>query len=181
MWITRVGEFRRYIGIAGFKDADFNSINKTMRGKVRSVDFQFFDADLVATWRHLFFAALNALKAFRDDANISKSVATETLIYASTQRQISKAIRMVGVKKTSSNVAVLAIGANRGEVESFLKGLSASVGTMDNGVLEMTREKTRSIKALFGLNQLTGVGDKPIQDTIVDALIEKMALLAVAK
>ena len=78
--------------------------------KPAQVDFQLFDARLVATWEHLYLAALNALVAFRSKCNISKSLAVETLLYASAQNQIQKATRLFGIKPSSSDIAVLIVG-----------------------------------------------------------------------
>jgi len=47
------------------------------------VEVQLFDASLVTTWEHLYFAALDSLTAFRNRENISRSLAMETMLYAS--------------------------------------------------------------------------------------------------
>jgi tRNA threonylcarbamoyladenosine modification (KEOPS) complex Cgi121 subunit len=147
------------------------------------VDFQLFDARLVATWEHLYFAALNALVAFRSKRNISNSVAVETLLYASAQNQIQKATRVLGVKPSSSNIAVLIVGERSGPIQSVLSTISEDVGgKRDDGVLELSGEKSESIRRFFGIseNQLrTAKRGESFERALVDLVIERVALVAV--
>lgn len=181
--IEKAVEFGRWIGIAGLKDVNTGEVKKLIEESFEHLEVQFFDADYVATWRHLFFAVLNALKAFRDGANFSKNIATESLLYASTQRQIEKAIEMLGIRSNTRNVAAIAVGEDRKEVESFIAILGRSVGTSDDTVLNVTEKKLRSIKQLFDLTQfpIGEVEEGAETEAVVDVLIEKMALLAVKK
>jgi KEOPS complex subunit Cgi121 len=105
-----IAEAGKYVEITGFRNVgikDAEEFVKAARKETpQSTWVQFFDAELVATWQHLYFAVLNALLAFKTERNISKSVAMEVMLYASAQRQIRKAIQLVGVKCDSENVAV---------------------------------------------------------------------------
>jgi tRNA threonylcarbamoyladenosine modification (KEOPS) complex Cgi121 subunit len=147
------------------------------------VDFQLFDGRLVATWEHLYFAALNALVAFKSKRNISKSVAVETLLYASAQYQIQKAMRLLGVKPGSSNIAVLIMGEQSEPVQSLLSTISENVGgKRDERVLELSEEKSESIRRFFGIseNQLrTAKRGGSLERALVDLVIERVALVAV--
>ena len=100
-----IEEAGKYVEITGFRNVDVKDAEEFVeaaRGDApKSGWVQFFDADLVATWQHLYFAVLNALLAFRSGRNVSKSVAMEAMLYASAQRQISKALRLMGVKRGS--------------------------------------------------------------------------------
>jgi tRNA threonylcarbamoyladenosine modification (KEOPS) complex Cgi121 subunit len=151
--------------------------------KPAQVDFQLFDARLVATWEHLYFAALNALVAFKSRRNISKSVAVETLLYASAQYQIQKAMRLLGVKPGSSNIAVLIMGEQSEPVQSLLSTISENVGgKRDERVLELSEEKSEFIRRFFGIseNQLrTAKRGGSLERALVDLVIERVALVAV--
>ena len=87
----------KFVGVTGFRDIKTFNIDKllgmiTRLANEKNVTIQLFDSDLIATWEHLFFAALHGVKAFLYSHNISKSLAIESLIYAGTvQGQITAA------------------------------------------------------------------------------------------
>ena len=71
-------EFGEYVEITGFSNVkieDAEGFLKSTRRGQQGTAVQFFNAELVATWQHLYFAVLNALLAFKNERNISKSVA----------------------------------------------------------------------------------------------------------
>jgi tRNA threonylcarbamoyladenosine modification (KEOPS) complex Cgi121 subunit len=174
-----------YVGITGFRNvniADFkNFLEATRSEKPRDVWVQFFNAELVATWEHLYFAAVNALTAFKNKRGISKSLAMETMLYASAQRQITKALAQMGVKQGVSNVAVTAIGASRESVEAALAEVSKQVGAEpDESVLELQRGKVQGICEAFGITQKeldTVMENGDAQRALVNKVAERMALL----
>ena len=68
-------EFGEYVEITGFSSVqieDAEGFLKATRREQQETAVQFFNAELVATWQHLYFAVLNALTAFRNKSNISK-------------------------------------------------------------------------------------------------------------
>ena len=94
-------EFGKFIEITGYSNISFAAAEaflKEKRKQSQTTYIQFFDADLIATNEHLYFATLNALQAFKNKTNISKSPAMEAMLYASAQRQIQKAIERSGIK-----------------------------------------------------------------------------------
>jgi KEOPS complex subunit Cgi121 len=180
-----VEEAGKYVELTGFrnvsvKDAEeFVKASREATPQMASV--QFFDADLVATWQHLYFAVLNALAAFKNERNISKSLAMEVMIYASAQRQIRKALQLIGVKSASVNVAVVIVGVNPDSVRAAVSVVSKRVGVEpDETVLELTREKTRSIRKAFGINaeEFEAVDEKDAAQALVNLVIERTALLS---
>ncbi len=183
--IRSLEEFGRYVAIAGFRNAqieDVNDLFDLVRRKVADVDIQFFDADLIAGWEHLYFAALNALKAFESKLNISNSLAMETLLYASAQRQISKAIDLLGIKAESSQIAVLVIAKTLKEAKSALEIVSKLVsGECDDNILELTDDKIKCIRKLFDISDLeleSKLKRKGFErEALVDLVIEHGALL----
>ncbi|MEA2090656.1 MAG: KEOPS complex subunit Cgi121, partial [Thermoproteota archaeon] len=155
-----------------------------VRGKVGdTAEVQFFNADLVAGWQHLYFAALNALTVFRSQMNISNSLAVETLLYASAQRQINNAIEKLGVKPETSQVAVLALSENRKSIKKVLEVVSGLMnGERDDSVLELTEGKSESVKRLFGISdvelQAKLENEKGEKQALTDLVIEHVALLS---
>ena len=110
--------------ITGYKNIEFDKVEaflKANRKQTQNVDIQFFDADLIATQEHLYFAVLNALQAFKNKTNLSKSPAMETMLYASAQRQIQKAIDRCGIKPKTKNMAVVIIGEDPTHIKIPLK------------------------------------------------------------
>jgi tRNA threonylcarbamoyladenosine modification (KEOPS) complex Cgi121 subunit len=178
-------EYGRFVEIAGYRGIKFEVAEaylKAHRREKHIVSVQFFDADLVATSRHLYFAAVNALQAFKGNTNISKTVAMETMLYASAQRQIQKAIARSGIKPTTQNMAVLIIGEHQQAVKLALAAVSACAGkTPDDGVLEMNSSKLKSIKKNFDIGEgeveVVRKGDDEAM-AVADLVIEQVALLA---
>lgn len=181
-----INEFSRYVAFAGFREARMGDVNffiKEIRSKIEpKVVCQLFNANLIATWRHLFFAALNALKAFEGGSNISRSLAIEMLLYASAQRQIQKAMDLIGVTSKSTEIAVLVMGETAEQVESALSLISDLIpGKRDDEVLSLSHEKIKALCEAFRISQseIAAVSGNNLEDVIVDLIIERMALLAV--
>jgi tRNA threonylcarbamoyladenosine modification (KEOPS) complex Cgi121 subunit len=181
-----IEETGKYVEITGFrnlgiKDAE-EFVKAARRETPQSTWIQFFDAELVATWQHLYFAVLNALLAFKNERNISKSVAMEAMLYASAQRQIRKAIQLVGVKRASANVAVVIIGEKPDSVKAVVSAVSKCIGEEpDETVLEILKEKAQGIREAFGITEteLETVMEKNNgKQALVSLVIERMALLS---
>ena len=177
--------FGKYVKITGYRKISFATAEaflKENRKQNQTTHIQFFDANLIATQEHLYFAALNALQAFKNKTNISKSPAMETMLYASAQRQIQKAIEHCGIKPKTTNMAVLIIADNPEQTQTILHDITACVGKKpDESVLEMTKNKQVAIKRAF---RITGQELKTIiqkgdeAKAIVNLVIEHVALLA---
>jgi KEOPS complex subunit Cgi121 len=174
------------VEITGFRNAgikDTEEFMKTARKQLPEKTWvQFFDAELVASWQHLYFAVLNALLAFKNGRNISKSVAMEVMLYASAQRQISKAIQLIGVKPASANVAVAIISENTENLKTALSAVSKRIGAKPNEtVLELTNAKVQSIRKAFEVStqELEAVTEKKnVKQALVNLVIERTALLS---
>jgi KEOPS complex subunit Cgi121 len=181
-----IEEAGKYVELTGFRNININDAAEFVKAAREETSqtawVQFFDAELVATWQHLYSAVLNALLAFRNERNISKSVAMEVMLYASAQRQIRKAIQLMGVKRDSVNVAVVIIGENPAAVQVVLSAVSKRVGAEpDETVLELTKEKTRNIRKAFsiGTKELEAVMEKKnVNQALVNMVIERTALLS---
>jgi len=181
-----IEEFRRQVEITGFRNVRIRDIEEFLtiirKEMPSNAEIQFFDAKFVATWQHLYFAALNALTAFKNKENISKSVAMETMLYASAQRQILKSMKLLGIKLDSSEIAVLIIGEKPETVRSALSMVSKHVKSEpDDTVLELSKEKATIIQKIFGISSVelrTIVKKDDLERALADLVIERMALLA---
>ncbi|MGD0977793.1 MAG: KEOPS complex subunit Cgi121 [Candidatus Bathyarchaeia archaeon] len=184
-----VQEFRKNCEIVGFRDVKVNETDAFLdavdRDKPAGVEVQFFDADLIATWQHLYFAVLNALTAFKNRENLSKSVAMETLLYASGRRQIQKATQLLGIKPASRSMAVLIVGSKAEVVQEALAKVSRHVGgQLDDSVLGLSGEKVERVKRAFGISEAeleTVMDGDGLEEALVDLVVERVALLATAR
>jgi len=177
--------FSQHLAIAGFRDVRIENVDKffqTVKDQTGNVCVQFFDASLVAGSEHLHFAALNALNAFKSKTNISSNLAMETLLYASAQRQIKEAVKLIGIKPHISCVAVLVLGENRYQASAVLKAVSKLLeGRRDDSVIDLTDDKMADLKRLFNISnvELEAKKDRPDAEkqALADLVIEHMALL----
>jgi len=184
--LKRIEEFEIYVEISGFKNVKISQakefLDKVSREKPAGVEVQFFDARRVATWQHLFFAALNALAAFKNQENISKSLAMETLLYAAAERQITRAVELVGIRAASPDVAVLLIGKEPRKMESAFSMVSKNIaGQRDEKVLELSKDKVATIGRVFSISEAelrTVMEKNDAEKALTDLVVERMALLA---
>jgi len=179
-------EDRKYVEITGFKNVQVKDAEKLLTAVRKEMpadaEVQLFDADLVASWQHLYFAVLNSLMAFRTKRNISKSVAVEVMLYASAQRQIKKAIELIGVKKTTANVAAVIVTEKAEPVKIALAAIANCVGAEpDETVLELTKRKVQRIGRAFAVSDLeleTVASEGDAADALVACVVERVALLS---
>ncbi len=181
--LAEYGKFVEIAGFAGVKVGNEKDFMVKLRDAVpKGVEVQFFDADLVATWQHLYFAVLNALMAFRSGRNISKSVAVEVVLFASAQRQIKKAIDHIGVKCSSVNVAAVIISADVDSAKTGLAAVTKCLGVEpDDSVLELSEAKVQRIKRAFKISETeleASTAKKDASQTLVDLVVENVALLS---
>lgn len=172
--------------ITGYKEVKIEDITKFLQrirtDRQQDIAIQFFNAELVATWQHLYFAALNALMAFRNKSTISKNLTMEIMLCASAQRQIRKAIALLGVRQDSANIAAVIMSENPDSARTVLKTVSRHFSAEpDETVLELSKSKMQRIRKAFSISEteletVTKKGDA--QQALVDLVIEKMALLS---
>jgi tRNA threonylcarbamoyladenosine modification (KEOPS) complex Cgi121 subunit len=106
----------------------------------------------------------------------------ETMLYASAQRQIQKAIQRCGIKPETTSMAVIIIGENPKQIETVLQAITASVGVEpDEKVLEMSKVKEKKIIETFQITDeelKTVMKNENRQEALVNLIIERVALLA---
>ena len=171
--------------IVGFKNVrikDVNSFLEQFREENMDVAVQFLDAKHVAGPQHLYFAAIHALTAFKKNAAISNNLSVEVLLYASGQRQIKKAVQMLGIKQNSSELAALIITEKDHKKTEHLIQITENVpGERDDSVLELTEDKMEKIKKVFTISDLeleAKLKKKGLEkEALTELVIERMALL----
>ena len=144
---------------------------------------QFFNANTIATWEHLYFATFNALLAFKQQYNRSRTLSVEILLYASTQHQIKKAIQVLGVHESTSDIALIVVGKNNRDLKLTFSLISKLIKAYPNEtVLKISKEKFEYIQKLYGISTKTlqtNMKNADETQTLADLIIEKMALLSI--
>lgn len=172
------------LGFASAKVKDPRVALGRLRNAFPNAEPQLMRADRIAGPEHLWFAAKNAVKAFSQKYRRSRSLAMEMLLYASCQRQISKAIEMLGITPQTKEIAVTAISKSPRVFGEFTGSAEKAVGgRLDPEVLEI-----RSKRKLSELKRVFKIGDRELEasrvegeadDVVVKRLvIERSALLA---
>ena len=174
----------KWLVVEGFRNVELADTQKLVGDvKAQTTDccIQLLDPSLVAGFDHLFFAALNALKVFEAERNLSKDLAVEVLLYASGQHQISKAIQLLGIKPDSREVAVLVISDTRKKAEEAIERVSNLLrGERCDETVELTEKKIPKIKSAFNIKEeeIGAVKRESEKQAISDLIIERCALLA---
>ncbi len=128
------------------------------------------DADMICGRDHLASAVMHATRAFERGDNVSSSIAGETILYASGERQISKAVKKMGVKIGTQRMAVVLFG-----VENPVKVLEDLQFERDDDVLEASVEKALR----FGISH-DEIRAVPA-DMVEDLVLERVAFVGLQK
>ena len=127
------------------------------------------DADLVCGREHLEAAAEHALRSFQRGTNSANSITMETMLFASGERQISRAQEKMSLKEGGEKVALVLFDARPDEV-LLVSGLE-----MDQEVLDCDEAKLRR----FGITakELQAVP----QERARDLVLERVAFVEILK
>jgi len=136
----------------------------------KKCEAQLLDASIVFGKAHILSAYEHAKRAFDEGRNSSKSLATEVLLYASGERQISAAIKKMGIKGGSSQICILLIGDV--DPDGIIRHLGLE---KDDSVLEGNVEDLRA----FGISKKE-IGSVP-EDKVFDLVLERVAMVDLLK
>lgn len=127
---------------------------------------QLLNADGIAGEKHILHATVHAINAFKRNENIANDIGLEICVRASAQRQISKALNILGIKNGEMNICAVLVNCE-GEVMSMLKEI---MGDVDNTVLKPDNAI---------LKDIYGISDDEIKTAkgISNVMIERTTLL----
>ncbi len=74
------------------------------------VESVIFDPDFICGKDHILSAYMHAKRAFDRDMNRSRDITLETILYASADRQIGRAVRKMSPKENQNEFVILIIG-----------------------------------------------------------------------
>ena len=171
------------VAIGGFRGADVSDPKRLVlkvAEAVRPQTAQLVDARMVASFEHLRMAAVNAANAIGGGFSVSKSIAIETLLRASTVDQISKAIEAIGVTPRTGGVAIVIFATSVPDAEEAYRRAAVILGEEDDSVLEIDDEKYHRLKEWFGIGEaeLDAAGGR---GALTGLIVERGALLSLRR
>ena len=182
--LSEDGKFATISAFKALESMDPSVTLRELRMAIPAVEVQFFDGAHVAGKEHLEAAVVNALHAFKMGINISRSVAMETLLYASAQRQIDVALARLGVNRNSRTVGLVAFSETRTGAEELENKIAQFVGTEMNEALldDWSEGKAGRIMTLYGIGPMEleaiRMPGQQIEEAVRKAVIERVALLS---
>jgi tRNA threonylcarbamoyladenosine modification (KEOPS) complex Cgi121 subunit len=116
--------------------------------------FQFFNSKMIIDELHLLSGAQNAVNALKGDYMISRSLDVEIILYASAQRQIGRALDLMGVTDQLSIVGIVCIDEDEKKVRNCLVDAAKEVGEEISPMFNPTPEKILSLMEVFEITEL---------------------------
>ena len=153
-----------------------SQLDKMNMGKI----YQLFDADKITDQYQIYYAASNAHYAMENGSNISNKLDVETLLYASTQNQISKAIKLIGVSTKTTKIAIIVI--SEAQNDPAATNIAEYLGDPTDQALELTPEKYKALKTLYEITDTaieTVGGDK--YKALTSLITEKSTLIGLRR
>jgi KEOPS complex subunit Cgi121 len=156
------------IQVAGFRShiSDFKQLMQDLCKFNSKCIVQLMDADGIAGRKHATHATIHAIKAFSRKENISKDIGIEICVRTSGQRQISRAINMLGIKNGNINICAVAVGCE----EDIMEDIGHFLGKRDDKVLE---EDINKLKGLYSISDI----EIKTAGSVSKLLIERTSLL----
>lgn len=141
-------------------------INQIKKTNSKGCVIQLLNADGIAGKKHILHAALQAVYAFKRDDNIANELGLEICVRASAQRQISKALNILGIKKGSNNICAVIVNCN----EDLILELEIILGKRNDEVLKYD---TNYLKEIYNISdtEIETAGD------ISKVMMERTSLL----
>jgi KEOPS complex subunit Cgi121 len=156
------------IEIGGFESTiiDSKRIIRDLNKFNNNCIVQLMDANGIAGKEHVIHAIIHAIKSFNRHENISKDLGLEVCVRTSGQRQISKAIKMIGISNGKINVCTVAINCEN----NIMEVLENVLGERNDKVLEANDDKLKEIYNISDIESETA-------GNLTKLLMEKTALL----
>lgn len=156
------------IQIAGFKSNidDFRKLMNSINGISKNCTVQLLNADGIAGREHIIHAAVHAIKAFERNENIAKDLGLEICVRASAQRQISKALSILGIREGKMNICAVTVDCS----ENIMDELGNILDKRDDTALDPDEAL---LKDIYDISE----GEIKTASGISDVMIEKTTLL----
>ncbi len=154
-----------------------------------NVTFQLVDATKIAGAHHLLFATIHALSAFHTGTQRAENLGLEVLRFAAAQRQIKRALSLLGLRPTTRDLGGVLIGRPKATLKrGYAEVLRLSHAIDMPQVLELTTgEKMKGLAAAYAIGDIElaatqtsrRIGDQ--RQALKKLIYDRCALLAIAK
>lgn len=147
-------------------------------GEKNGIEIQLFDARLIFGKEHLQSAFEHAKRSFQRGESATRSLGMELLLYASGERQITKAIKKMGIKKDLDwIVSVFIFPSNLNNNIDIIKDNFYKDFSLQNNNLVIQPDET--MLSLYGISKKARSTVQHHQ--IFQLVLEKIALVDVIK
>lgn len=149
-----------------------------------SLTVQLLNGSLISDEIHLLSAAQNALNAQIGEYMLSRSLDVEIIVFASTQRQIGRALDALGVFDGLSEIAVVVVGSDVVSVEKTVRNLAKNIGEETIPPFPATDERLNRIKKHYEITdrEINAISDSDDLDSKMSALsrclVSRVSLVA---
>lgn len=162
------------IKIMGFQ-ANITDVNLTLDiisklNKNSSCTIQLLDARGIAGKEHIYNAVIHAINSFKRKNNIANDLGMEICLRASAQRQISRAINILGLKKGPMEICMVLVGCELNKDDINIENQLNNIFERDDDVLEPDET---ILKETYGLEN----EETRVLSSLTYTLIERTALL----
>ena len=158
------------IQVAGYK-SNINNFKQLMYDISKfnpECTIQLMNAEGIAGKKHVIHATIHAIKSFSRKENISNDLGLEICVRTSGQRQISQALKMLGIKNGDLKVCAVAVDCE----ENIMEKLQEVLGERQDKVLEADDDK---LKELYGISSI----EIETAGSIPKILMERTSLLII--
>lgn len=128
---------------------------------------QLLKAEGIAGKKHVLQAVSQALIAFKRKDNVAQDLGLEICVRASAQRQISRALNILGIEEGKIDICAVTVDCD----EKVMQQLNAIIGTKNNKVLDPNIDVLKKLYKISN-EEIKSAG------TIERVLIERTALLS---
>lgn len=120
------------------------------------VTLQLADAARVAGFHHLLFAIIHALHAFNQGTQRASNLGTEILRFAAAQRQIARALKILGISNETRQLAGVILGGPQKVLHRAYTQFLTKTGAHDSPeVLDITsHEKEKELQEAFKISSV---------------------------
>ncbi|TFG15553.1 hypothetical protein EU537_00605 [Candidatus Thorarchaeota archaeon] len=114
---------------------------------------QFLNHQFIAGSDHLLSAAQNALNAWEGGYAVSRSLSVEIILFASGQRQISRALDTLGIEKLPENMLIVVVGIKKPDIEQYIGNLVATIGEPQEPMFRISDRRIQQISDYFDVSR----------------------------
>lgn len=156
------------IQIAGFTHnvSDFKDLINQINQITNDCTIQLLNADGIAGYEHALHATAHAITSFKRGENIANDLGIEICVRASAQRQISKALDILGIKEGEMNICAVAVNCK----DDIICKLRTILNKRDDKVLS---PDDTTLKKIYGISD----DELKTAGSIENVMIERTSLL----